>query len=175
MKTLITLAICLVAGAIYAAPPPYLRNFADTNTPTVLTNIIKSMATNVVSQNASGGFTNTITSTITYGTTITPALNIDTLTTQTPRKIIFRLTMTGNVTTVAAPTGTAVDGDVMEWEVIQDATGNRTITGFNSIYGFGTDITGITLTTNASKRDFILWGYNSTATKWFCKGFVRGY
>ncbi len=124
-----------------------------------------------------GGFTNMMVGTITYGTTITPNLDIAGLIqySTTPRRITFRCTLTGDITTVAAPTGTAVDGDVMVWEMIQDGTGSRLISGFNSIYAFGTDITGITLTTTASKRDFISWTYNSTATKWYCTGFVRGY
>ncbi len=42
-------------------------------------------------------------------------------------------------------------------------------------FAFGTDISGITLTTTASKRDFITAVYNSTATLWYVVGFVRGY
>jgi hypothetical protein len=126
---------------------------------------------------SSGGFTNMAVSTITYGTTITPNLAVANIVTYstTPRRITFRCTLTGPITTVSPPSGTAVDGDVMVWEMIQDGTGSRTISGFDTIYAFGTDITGITLTTTASKRDFISWTYNSTATKWYCTGFARGY
>jgi hypothetical protein len=84
----------------------------------------------------------------------------------------FRVTLAAN-RTLGNPTN-PTDAQKATWEVIQDSTGNRTL-AMATQFAFGTDITGITLTTNASKRDFITAVYNSTTTKWYVVGFVRGY
>jgi hypothetical protein len=124
-----------------------------------------------------GGGTNMMVSTITYGATISPTFAIGGLSTTAAscRRVTFRLTLTGNVTTVNAPAGTLIDGDTMIWEIIQDGTGGRTIAGWDSKYVFGSDISGITLSTGLNKRDFMTATYNSTADKWYVTGFVRGY
>lgn len=125
-----------------------------------------------------GGTTNMMVSTISCASaTLSPTFAVDGLSTTAAscRRLTMRCTMTNNVTTVSAVAGTLIDGDTMVWELIQDGTGSRTIAGWDTSYGFGTDITGITLTTTASARDFITFTYNSTATKWYCVGFVRGY
>jgi hypothetical protein len=124
-----------------------------------------------------GGGTNMMVSTITYGTTISPTFAIGGLSTTAAscRRVTFRLTLTGNVTTVNAPAGTLIDGDTMIWEIIQDGTGGRTIAGWDVKYVFGSDISGITLSTGINKRDFMTATYNSTADKWYVTGFVRGY
>lgn len=123
------------------------------------------------------GTTNMMVSTITYGTTISPTFAISGLSTTaaSARRVTFRCTLTGDITTVSAPAGTLIDGDTMVWEMIQDGTGSRLISGWDAKYAFGTDITGITLSTGINKRDFITFIYNSTADKWYCVGFVRGY
>jgi hypothetical protein len=82
-----------------------------------------------------------------------------------------RVTLTGNVT--FALTG-AIDGQVCTLEVIQDATGSRTATWGSEVV-FGTDITGATLTTTASKRDFMRLIYNSATGKYYVTTFVKGY
>ena len=84
----------------------------------------------------------------------------------------FRVTLGGN-RTLDNPTN-ATDGQRAVWEFIQDGTGSRTIT-LGSEFAFGTDITGVTLTTTASKRDFMGAIYNSTATKWHIIAFTKGY
>lgn len=84
----------------------------------------------------------------------------------------FKVTLGGN-RTLGNPT-TPRDGQRYTWEVIQDATGNRTL-AFDTKFAFGTEITGVTLTTNASKRDFITAVYDSTADKFYVVGAVRGY
>lgn len=84
----------------------------------------------------------------------------------------FRVTLGGN-RTLGNPTN-MVDGQRVIWELIQDATGSRTIT-LGSAFGLGTDITAVTLTTTASKRDFLGAVYNSTAAKWYVIAFVKGY
>lgn len=84
----------------------------------------------------------------------------------------FRVTLGGN-RTLGNPTN-PTDGQKCLWEIIQDATGSRTIT-LDTKFALGTDITGVTLTTTASKRDFLGAVYNSTADKWYVIAFVKGY
>lgn len=84
----------------------------------------------------------------------------------------FRVTLGGN-RTMAAPTN-PTDAQLITLEVIQDGTGSRTLT-WNSVFAFGTDVPSPTLTTTASKRDFLSFKYNSTAVKWYCLGVVKGY
>ena len=68
----------------------------------------------------------------------------------------------------------ATDGQKLTWEILQDGTGNRVLTP-DTQFAFGYDLTGILLTTNANKRDFITAIYNSGQTKWYVTGIVRGY
>lgn len=84
----------------------------------------------------------------------------------------FRVTLGGN-RTLGNPSNPG-DGQQLVFELIQDATGSRTIT-LDTKYALGTDITSVTLTTTANKRDFLTAIYNSTADKWFIVGFVKGY
>lgn len=84
----------------------------------------------------------------------------------------FKVTLGGN-RTLGNPTN-AKDGQRLTWEVIQDGTGSRTL-AMDTKFAFGTDITGITLTTTLNKRDFITAIYDSTADKFYVTGFVRGY
>jgi hypothetical protein len=87
----------------------------------------------------------------------------------------FRVTLAGN-RTMAAPTN-PTDGQRIAIEVIQDATGSRTLTLTTGALGFafGTDIPSITLTTTANARDFIECLYNSTSQRWYVVRFVKGY
>lgn len=84
----------------------------------------------------------------------------------------FRVTLGGN-RTLGNPTN-PTDGQRAIWELIQDATGSRTIT-LGSAFALGTDLTAVTLTTTASKRDFLGAVYNSTAAKWFVIAFMKGF
>lgn len=84
----------------------------------------------------------------------------------------FRVTLGGN-RTLSNPTN-MVDGQKCIWELIQDGTGSRTIT-LGTAFLLGTDISAVTLTTTASKRDFLGAIYNSTAAKWYVIAFVKGY
>lgn len=83
-----------------------------------------------------------------------------------------RVTLGGN-RTLGNPTN-GVDGQKIIWEIIQDGTGSRTIT-LDTKFALGTDITAVTLTTTASKRDFLGAVYNSTADKWYVIAFTKGY
>jgi hypothetical protein len=87
----------------------------------------------------------------------------------------FHVTLGGN-RTLGNPTNPPGAGEDQSrvWELIQDGTGSRTIT-LDTKFAFGTDITGVTLTTTVSKRDFMTAVYNPTADKWYVTGFVRGY
>jgi hypothetical protein len=84
----------------------------------------------------------------------------------------FRVTLGGNQT-LGNPTN-ALDGQVLSWEIIQDGTGSRTL-ALDTKFALGTDITAVTLTTTASKRDFLTAIYNSVADKFYVRGFVKGY
>ena len=85
----------------------------------------------------------------------------------------YRLTLTTNVL-VQNPSPTALDGQTIIVEFLQDATGSRLVF-FDTQYAFGTDISGITLTTTANKRDFATFKFNGVSSKWYCVGYVRGY
>lgn len=85
---------------------------------------------------------------------------------------IFSVTLGGN-RTLAAPTN-PTDGQRIVLKIIQDGTGSRTLT-LNAIYRFGTDITSLTLTTTASKTDYIGIMYNSASTKWDVLAISKGY
>lgn len=77
----------------------------------------------------------------------------------------FRITMTANMTSLALPTG-LVDGQDVLLELIQDATGGRTLAGIASGWNVTTALTGaITLTTTASTRSYIGGKYRSSGTK----------
>jgi hypothetical protein len=86
----------------------------------------------------------------------------------------FRMSLTGNLT-LNNPTN-LTDGQQLTFEFIQDATGSRTCTYSGSLYTFSsTGVANGTLTTTASKRDFITFVYNATTTKLYALQFVKGY
>lgn len=84
----------------------------------------------------------------------------------------FRVTLQGN-RTLGAPTN-PTDGQKIFYEITQDAAGARTIT-LDAAFVLGTDISSVTLTTTASKRDFMGCVYNSAAAKWYVIAFAKGY
>jgi hypothetical protein len=83
----------------------------------------------------------------------------------------FRVTIAGN-RTMANPTNPA-DGQMIEFQITQDATGSRIIT-WSSAYDFGA-AGAPTLTTTAAKTDLVGFKYNATAAKWFCTGSALGF
>lgn len=101
---------------------------------------------------------------LTDGATITP--NGDTTDMGT-------VTIAGN-RTMAAPTGTPTGGQQLMLRIKQDATGSRTIT-WNAIYRFSTDVPNPTLSTAASKTDYIGFQYNAADAVWDCLAVARGY
>lgn len=84
----------------------------------------------------------------------------------------FRVTLGGN-RTLGNPTN-AVDGQTLVFEIIQDGSGNRTL-ALDTKFALGTDISSVTLSTAADKRDFLTVTYNSTADKFYVVAFVKGY
>lgn len=77
---------------------------------------------------------------------------------------LYRVTLGGN-RTMGAPSN-ATDGQELLFEILQDATGSRTITWTSGAGGYAFDAPTPTLTTTANARDFIRFVYNSTANRW---------
>jgi len=82
----------------------------------------------------------------------------------------FYVTLAGN-RTLGKPTGMK-GGQRILYEFIQDGTGSRTIT-LNSAFDVGAFT--VTLTTTASKRDFMEAVYSDTDGKFYVISFVKGY
>ncbi len=101
-----------------------------------------------------------------------PLTDAITITTDASRGGHFRVTLAGN-RTLANPTNLS-DGQKLLYEIVQDATGGRTIT-LGSMFAFGADITSITLSTGANKRDFLGVVYNLAAAKLYVIAFAKGY
>lgn len=106
------------------------------------------------------------------GDTVTALTDGATIATDCSLGNYYRVTLGGN-RTLSNPTN-MVDGQRGVWEIIQDGTGTRTL-ALGTNFKFGTDITSVTMTTTASKRDFLTAVYNSTTTFWYVVGFVKGY
>ena len=87
----------------------------------------------------------------------------------------FRVTLNvaGATRLLGNPTN-LTDGQKIIWELIQDGVGNRALT-LDTKFALGTDITAVTLSTAAGKRDFLGAIYNSTADKLYIIAFVKGY
>lgn len=102
---------------------------------------------------------------LTDGSTITPDLSLGTK---------FAVVLGGNRTLAAPSNGTSHDGQTFEIFFIQDSTGSRTIT-LATNYIAGTDITGITLTTTASKGDYVGFDYFVTNNVATVRAAPRGY
>lgn len=115
-----------------------------------------------------------VANTFTKANTVTPAALTDAATIATDASLSnnFRVTLGGN-RTLGNPTN-PTDGQIITWELIQDGTGGRTI-ALDTKFALGTDIASVVLTTTASKRDFLTVVYNSSADKFFVRGFVKGY
>lgn len=116
-----------------------------------------------------GAASPTLTGTVTLADAVvrTPFALTDgaTINTDASQGSIFRVTLAGN-RTMAAPTN-PVDGAEITYEILQDATGGRTITWTSGSGGFAFDtLSAPTLTLTPAKRDFVSFFYNSTAARW---------
>jgi len=85
---------------------------------------------------------------------------------------VFTVTLGGN-RTLGAPTN-PTNGQKIIYQIKQDATGSRTL-GYNAVFRFGTDVASPTLTTTASKTDYLGFIYSSADTKWDCLAVAKGY
>jgi hypothetical protein len=95
----------------------------------------------------------------------------------------FYVTLGGNRTLAlsglaAGEQQTRNDGRIITFEIIQDGTGSRTLTlttGSTGQFIFGTDITSITLTTTANKRDVLTAKYSKSLNRWMVIDFKKGF
>lgn len=78
---------------------------------------------------------------------------------------VYKITISGGNLTIAAPTGTPTDGQLLETFIVQDGTGSRTYT-WNAIFLWTADIPVVSTGSGANKKDRFLWEYDSAATKW---------
>lgn len=88
---------------------------------------------------------------------------------------MFTVTLGGN-RTLAAPTNPPPAGwdNMYIWKFTQDSTGSRTIT-LDPIFTFGSQLTGITLSTGGGKSDYMGAVWNSATSKWNVISFQPGY
>ena len=82
------------------------------------------------------------------------------------------VTLGGN-RTIANPTGTPAGGQQLILRIKQDATGGRTIS-WDTQYRFSGG-TAPTLTTTASKTDYLGFAWNAADSKWDCLAFTGNY
>jgi hypothetical protein len=85
----------------------------------------------------------------------------------------FRLTLTGSGHTLGNPSN-LTDGQMILFEIIQAAGGGNTL-ALDTKYSFGTGITSFTMTSTASKRDFLGVVYNLAADKLYVIALAQGY
>lgn len=85
---------------------------------------------------------------------------------------LFRVTIAGN-RTLGNPTN-PTDGQVVRWEIKQDATGGRTL-ALDTKFVFGTDLPSITLSTAAGATDILLASYNLAQDEWRVLGISKGF
>lgn len=103
---------------------------------------------------------------VSYASTVTPVGG--------SRFNVFNIgTQTGNIT-IAAPSGTPVDGNQIEVRFVINATGGYTTT-FNSVYAFGTDVTTALIPTAANSKFEIKFIYDATDSKWRAVAIARGF
>lgn len=84
---------------------------------------------------------------------------------------VFRVTATANIGFTIAGGN---EGQTITVAITQDGTGNRTAVWTNRFW-FGSDITGVSLSTNAGRTDYLRAQYWAASNRWDVLGFVRGY
>lgn len=107
-------------------------------------------------------------SSVAYAATVTPNVG------SSGQIIVLTVgTLTGNIT-LANPTGTAADGQVLKFRFKQDATGSRTLT-WGTNFAFGTDTATSTIPTAANATWIMAFEYDSTSSKFRAVGISRGF
>jgi hypothetical protein len=86
---------------------------------------------------------------------------------------LLTVTLGGN-RTLGGPTNPVHDGQKIVFKVSQDGTGNRTL-AYDALYRFSTDLPSPTLSTAASKIDYLGFIYNAASNKWDFVGKVFGF
>ncbi len=84
----------------------------------------------------------------------------------------FRVTLSGDWT-LANPIN-LTDGQKITFELIQDATGGRTLT-YSGMYAFGTSIPAPVLTVTPGKRDFLGFCYSAQSGLCYLIGLAQGF
>lgn len=84
----------------------------------------------------------------------------------------FRVTLTGNAT-MATPSNPA-DGQMILFEITQDATGGRTL-AWSAAYVAGTDVAFPTLSTTAGRIDTFGYKYYAANNVWRLLAYARGF
>ena len=89
--------------------------------------------------------------------------------------LIFRVTLTGNVT--IAPPINPTDGQQIQLEITQDSTGSRIASLSSTAFSFSDDYpsSSFALSTRANATDFLNFRYRASTTKWSFLGFIRGF
>jgi len=187
-------------SALFTGTTPYTGTVPSGSTTPTITHNLGTLNVDVVVRDASGNevgvpnqaatvntvvltfttapTTNQYTVTISTGAPVNPAPAPQTLTdaatiaTNAALGNHFRVTLGGN-RTLGNPTN-PTDGQKIIWELIQDATGSRTIT-LDTAFALGSTISSVVLTTTASKRDFLGAVYNASTSKWYVIAFSRGF
>lgn len=84
---------------------------------------------------------------------------------------VFDITLTGNAT-INFTNG--ADGQAVKVRLKQDGTGSRIVT-WGSMVRFGSDISGLTLTTAVNKTDHVGLVHHATDSKYDLVAYARGY
>jgi hypothetical protein len=84
----------------------------------------------------------------------------------------FRVTLGGN-RTLGNPTN-PTDGQLVRWEITQDATGGRTLT-LDSKFVLGSDLTAIALSSAAGKTDVLGAVYHQASDRWRVVALAKGF
>ena len=144
-------------------------NTSDANKPV---STAQQTALNLKANLASPTFTGTVT---TAKSIKTPVVLTDAGTVAVDASLAnyFRLTLTASGHTLGNPTN-LTDGQMILFELIQSAGGGNTLT-LDTKYSFGTGITSFTMTSTASKRDFLGVVYNLAADKLYVIALAQGY
>lgn len=79
--------------------------------------------------------------------------------------------------TVAAPTGTPVDGQTLQFRFTQDGVGGRTVTMTSGAggYAFSLTISGFTLNSAPNRTDIVTFQYNATLNRWLLMQLLQGF
>lgn len=101
---------------------------------------------------------------VAYAATITPNINLGT--------VINVGTITGAIT-IAAPTGTPVDGQEITFRFVQDGTGHAFT--WNSVFVFSTESPSSNIVATASAKSEGDFRWNATDSKWRCVKTNHGY